>query len=159
MKYGLRLLVCLGFATVPQLLPPASSLGETGSAITIRVINSKTGKPLKNINIVLEDSAGNFLKDDKGKVVAGTTNKLGEVFLYLPSPVPERLGVFYTGGNTCELGQCPQIFTTAEILKTGIIGSTCSVPKHTYNVSPRPGELVIFGTPFSWWQCVLLEMP
>jgi len=81
-------------------------------------MNSKTGRPLNNVNVTLEDTTGRFLKDAHGKIVAGTTNKLGEVILKLSSPVPERLTVFYVGGGTCELGQCStRTFPTAEILK------------------------------------------
>jgi hypothetical protein len=49
-------------------------------------------------------------------------------------------------------------FETAAILNTGVVGK-CSGLKHPYNASPKPGELVIFGTPWSVWQCLMLEMP
>ncbi len=161
MRYAMRMSVFVGIMTVCRLVLPAQqTVRDESPAITIRVINSKTGRPLKDVNVTLEDTTGRFLKDAHGKVVAGTTNKLGEVILKLPSLVPERLTVFYVGGRTCELGQCStRTFPTAEILKVGVIASNCSDPKSPYKVSPKAGELVIFGTPFSSSQCTMLEMP
>ncbi len=159
---GIRLLVCLAIMIVPQLSLSAPGPREASGIITIRVINSKTGKPLNKVSVTVEDTAGHFVKDEKGKVVTGITNKLGEVALRLPSPVPERLRVFYSGGGTCELMQCSssETFATTEVLKTGIVATNrCSGPNDIYNVSPRPGELVIFGKPFSGRECTMLEMP
>ena len=161
MRYAIRMSIFVGFMTVCRVVLPAQkAVRDESPAITIRVMNSKTGRPLKNVNVTLEDTTGRFLKNAHGKIVAGTTNNLGEVILKLSSPVPERLTVFYVGGGTCELGQCStRTFPTAEILKVGVIASNCSDPKSPYKGSPRAGELVIFGTPFSRTECMMLEMP
>lgn len=157
-----RLFICLLIWMVagPLLAKP---LTDEGTRIKICVINSKNGKPLKNVSISLNGPTGQFLKDDQGKIVTGTTDKLGEVTLQLPSSLPEKVGLFYAGGGACQLVQCSssQTYRVREILETGLIaGDTCSVGKiKSSTPPPKPGELIIFAKPYSGWQCAMQEVP
>lgn len=163
-RHCLKLIRGVGIAVVATFFLLTANAADTDShTVTIRVINSKSGKPLKNVFVSLTGPAGGFLKNHDGKVVAGTTNKLGEVTLEIPSPVSERLGVSYTGGGTCQLIQCSraQTYGIAEILKTGMVGiNKCSpARKRQYDLVPKPGELIIFAKPYSGWQCAMQEIP
>lgn len=163
-KHPLRLIVGVVIAVLATSLLSSAIATDTDSrTVTVRVINSKNGKRLKNVFVALTGPAGGFIKNHDGKVVAGTTNKLGEVTLELPPPVWERLGVSYTGGGTCHLVQCSraQTYGIAEILKTGTvaINKCSSALKHQYNVVPKPGELIIFAEPYTGWQCAMQEVP
>jgi len=69
--------------------------------------------------------------------------------------------VFYAGG-ACELAQCSssETFATAEILKTGVVAkNNCPGGNAQHEVTANPGELVIFGKPWTRWQCMMLEIP
>lgn len=159
---GLKLIAAVGIAVLSLLVLPTASAADTGDrAITVRVINSKNGRPLKNVSVALTGPAGGFLKNNDGKVLDGITNKLGEVTLELPPPVPDRVGVFYTGGGTCELLQCSssETFAVVKIMKVGIVATNCSKAKAPYKRVATPGELVIFAKPYTGWQCVMQEIP
>lgn len=135
---------------------------EVTHTIAVCVINSTNAKPLKNVSVALHSEAGPFLKNSAGKFIVGVTNKVGEVTLLLPSPLPEKIRISCAGGETCQLGQCSssETFRTAEVLKTGMVAENkCTAPKREYGASPKPGELVIFVKPYTRWQCAMQEIP
>ena len=142
------------------LVPLAAALlsapsAQTGRTITVRALNLKTGKPLKKLYVALWDP------DKKGRLVGqGQTNNDGLVVVTLPEPVPARVEADLEGGQ-CGVSQCPPYtFSTGEIMKTGVMVKNCSKEqKIPYSTAAKPGELVIFGAPLSWWDCTKREIP
>lgn len=143
----------------------STSFAQTGRSVTVRVLNAKTGRPLKGVGVFLVDSNRTAGKADPAAGAPhGLSSSDGAVALRLPVPTPEKILVWYSGGQ-CGLAQCSYNngapFSTADILKTGVVAPNgCLKGRNTpYSVVAKPGEIVIFGAPLSWWDCVKREIP
>lgn len=129
----------------------AVSLAQKGPSITVRVLNSENGKPLKGV-LLLVDAPSNEPRSPQYRLLADArTNANGVAIVHLRKPIPE---IFISYGDA-DVGRCTpwSAFITEEILKTGVVGAnTCSDGKFQYTVAPKPGKLVLFGKKWSWWE-------
>jgi hypothetical protein len=151
-------------AILPGVLFCSLSLrGQSNTCITVRILDSKSGKPLKKLLVILwsselskDHTPPRFLTPDV-VLSNATSDARGVVIFDLLDPVPERLGFSYSGPDlgVCTLGV---EFSTAEILKTGVIakGGCRGLPGVG---PPKPGEIVLFGHPVPLWQLMLRELP
>lgn len=127
-----------------------------GQQVTVRVINGKSGKPMRGQGVfansrdarLYPDIVGNLgpwlTKTDQGPA---TTDKNGIVRFSVPPPEPEQLSVDV--GVPSEVVPCqnrPSDFDTKEVLKSGVVaGNTCDPSgKVRAKFHPTPGEIVVF---------------
>lgn len=142
-------------ATLLVSAPASVSMAQRGSSITVRVLNARNGKPLKGVVLFLYAQSNIPIKTRKGQdhpLATEITNPDGIAIFQLRESIGE---VILSYGDSLYVGRCtPSLpFATAEILKTGIIGTnTCSGDKFEYKAAPKPGELVLFGKKWSWWE-------
>ena len=122
--------------------------------ITVRLLDAKTGKPLAKNAVTLTVS-------ENGKVVFrshSNTNSNGVAVFNLPEPIPERIGLTYA---TADLGTCSDVeFPTGEILTAGLVSKNrCYAGKLPRAVTARPGEIILFGSPLTFWERTRREIP
>jgi hypothetical protein len=139
--------------------------GQAGGApvahrpmVTVRVIDARDGKPYANLPV--------FVTLYKWKLKPGdprfgsladvdthfkrTTDARGEIRFSLPPPTAPQMaaepgGPFACGGT---------LFNTETILKSGVVGENrCKgkLRKSRIRFQAKPGEVVVFARPFSFW--------
>jgi hypothetical protein len=141
------------------------SFAQSGPLMRVRVLNARSGKPLKGVGVFIVDSTKTTgTKDPAAGAPHGVSDAEGVVVLTLPMLPPDKVFVWYSGGQ-CGLAQCSYKkgapLSTAEILKAGVVAPDyCFGGRHVGSkVSARPGELVIFAAPLRSWECMAREIP
>ena len=135
----------------------STCFGQASALITVRILNAENGKPLKGAIVGLLDP-NKMLKPGERMhqnpaVASAKTDTDGRAVLKLSGAVPESVVVQYADIN--RVYQCMPyiVFSTAEILKTGVVAPTnCAGSDFRYAGSANPGEMVLFGKPVSWWE-------
>ena len=124
-------------------------------SISVRVLDSETGKPLKGIWVPLSELSEKYKPK---KVLNAKTNSRGIAEFQLPEPLPERIE-FSFGPD--EFASCSEVqFAIDQILKTGVVaGNRCATSKPKSSARAAKGELVIFGKRITLWQRILREIP
>ena len=141
--------------------------------ITIRLINGKTGRPMSNTVVGLAEeqsshpgsSSPQAAPDNTPEIVPlprsweGRTDAEGKVTFHIADPPGTLVGCF--GFNLCQRHVVYYYAETAKILGEGVLSPSerCD-PKGKLKgrFSPKPGEWVVFGTPFAWWQTHLPDI-
>jgi hypothetical protein len=120
---------CLLIAAVPS-----ASFCQTGHVLTIRVLDARNGKPLRNVPLGLS-----WLKGPRLPTVE--TNDAGIAAFHLPHPLPggrARLSSFFI--DMCSDWEVP----IDQVSANGMVGeNNCGKAKSSG--IPAPGELVIFA--------------
>jgi hypothetical protein len=118
--------------------------------VTVRVVNGKSGKPMKGrgVDLSAQDArlyprAGGNL----GPFKEGNTGRDGTVRLSVPPPRPSSL--FVGVGVPSEViycGSTPPSFPLEEVMKSGVISENSCDPsgKIRARFKPEPGEILIF---------------
>jgi hypothetical protein len=120
-----------------------SSSTSLAQSITIRVINGRNGRPIPNVDVLLQDATTNYTI---GHAAADSSGKIS--FRVNPS-VSIRPGV--SGVSLCTKRPDPvePSFSVATIRESGVVApNTCG----KLIVQPRAGELVLFYRPPTWWE-------
>ena len=131
----LSLIACCLLCAAQQHRP---SVAE-GDTLIIRLLNGKTGKPVKNsvINVWLEDTqvaALNPTTDSNGEIHLRTANAQRKTLRFLPG---NSVDCRYQKGQLFE----PVKFPIQEILSHGVVApNLCG----NATATPSPGLLVIF---------------
>lgn len=124
------------------------------ASIAVRLLDAQSGKPLAK-------SAVTLTVTENGKVVFRSHSKTdlsGVAVLSLPEPIPERIGLTYA---TADLGSCSDLaFPTGDILTSGLVSKNrCFGGKLPRPVTTKPGEIVLFGRPLTFWERTRREFP
>ena len=124
--------------------PPPSTV-----QIRVRVLDYKTGRPLKghHIAIWLSDSAGQIQLHKSEKLTQSTLSDGGAIF-NVKEPLPPKMTI---DTDSLQDWNCAATWrvATSEILQRGIVGqhtpdAECSEKKSPPAMSPTPGEVVIY---------------
>lgn len=144
----------------------AACVAQARSAIRVRVLNAKNGKPLKGVGVFLVDPETVAKRranreDPAAGAPNGVSQSDGSVLLTLPVPTPGKFLVWYSGGQ-CGMALCSdnkQPYSTSEILEVGVVTANTCDSKSQFGQTPRPGEVFVFGKPLTSTDCVLREIP
>jgi hypothetical protein len=148
------LLLAVGFFTVGF----GVSSGQTAPApanIRVRLLNYKTGRPLKGRYVALSLSSpdGKYLRAD---VVREKTDADGVARFWFEATPPPRLWVVALDDYACAE---QEEFATADILQHGIAGSYADdshcKPHASSLPNPQPGEVVFPVHRLNLWQRIL----
>src|SRR5580693_4243025 len=99
---------------------PSTCAAQSGHDIRLRILDAKSGKPLRHI------WAGLIVLNERNEVkllLEARTNSLGVAVFDLTDPLPERVGLlfdFHEFGNYSE-----HQFLTDYALKDGVVGKNC----------------------------------
>ncbi len=123
------ILVLLLLTTLGASQQPTPSNGYT---ITIRVLNGKTGKPVK-------DEKPNVSLGDPADPTNPATDSNGEIHLHISSQHPKTLGFLPNYYVDCRYKR--EEFSIDEIIAKGIVtGNLCGKA----HIEPTPGVLVVY---------------
>ena len=142
------LFLALLIATLSSISPGQSTSFIT--VITVHVLSAKNGKPLRGVIINLIDPKR--LKPNQNPIItAAKTDAEGVVNFRIPEGVAEIVMVY--GDVLVDRCTPSSPFSVDEIVKSGVIGANnCPHGKFQYQGMRKPGELIIFGRPLSWWE-------
>jgi hypothetical protein len=120
---------------------------QTPNCISVRALDYKKGKPLKNLAITIHPSRL-WTSDLK----TATTDSTGIVSFCLSDPILPNLGLSLDGKFF--LSCSGYTFETQVILNIGNLArdTQCGTPPFKFRESPKPGELVILVRRFGWWE-------
>ncbi len=141
------LLSIVGMGAIITPLQQAAHPVQTGSKITIHVLDGKSGKPISNEHLLI------FLTNDKGvpqtEHIDRRTDTDGLVVLS-SKDVPFRfIQVWVDWHVLCVKRPNSVVYAISEVLEQGIISQDeCGGIK----VQPEPGDLYIFARSRHWWE-------
>jgi hypothetical protein len=152
------LCIALWFLVVP--------LGAAAQDITLRLVNAKSGKPLRAVPVTMFSWNGprTFRLDNvpKGEaIVHTTTDTKGQAVFHLPEAGPEHIG-FSVGGPRDFVG-CwhPRDLSPETVMRSGVVAdyneSKCG--KLKIQVSAKPGEVVIVDKKLTLLDQMRQEIP
>jgi hypothetical protein len=122
----------------------ASSILLKAEPVTIRVLNGKNGKPMPNVRVLLQDATTNYTLGD-----AAETDSNGRVTFSLGQSTSIRPAVDGVGECANKREAIDPSFSVAKIRDAGLVESNqCG----KFTIPPRPGELVLFCRPPTWWE-------
>lgn len=138
---------------------------EQISKITVRLLDVRSNKPLKNISVEMFLWNGTWdikkgLPSDY-HVFSGKTNAEGLVVFDLPQPFPEHIGFHSMNLLGCSISD----FSASEVIKSGAVAPyKLNVPQcyHGTLTGKRtsvPGEVIIYDQRVSARQRLLREIP
>jgi hypothetical protein len=137
---------------------PYRAASQQGQRLTVRVMNAKTGRPFGNTAVYL------FLNKDYPRVapnepppLRATTGPDGVAVFELGSPLPEEVFFAVPGGDRL----CSRFrYSTEQVLEKGVVGeNACEAHDKVRNrFSARPGELILFVSPYSLWEIFKREI-
>lgn len=141
-------------------------LGASAQDITMRLIDAKSGKPLRKVPVTMFawNGPSTFPPDNvpKGEVVMhGTTDKEGRAVFHLPQPTPEHIG--FSVGTPWDFAGCWRLrdLSPETVLRSGVVAhynvSQCG--KSSVQVSANPGEVVILEKKLTLWEKMRREIP
>ncbi|MGC9997208.1 MAG: hypothetical protein ABSE79_17965 [Terriglobia bacterium] len=160
-------------ALVGAALATLSCTKLQAAEVTVRLINGNTGAPIRNVVVGLLESGSSPsagtnavpMQDNRPKLVpfprswTGRTDADGKATFSIPDPPRYLVGCF--GFNLCQRHVVYYSEETANILGAGVLSPNerCDRKgKLKGRFAPKPGEWVIFGTPFPWWQTHLPDI-
>src|SRR5581483_3915032 len=132
---------------------PVGCLGQTLEHISVRVIDAKTGAPLKGIWLGLSA----WRPDGLELPIHSQTDAHGLASFPLPEPTPEIVELH---PDFTEIGWCSDLgFPTDRILKNGVVAKLRCDYGTKWSGSLNPGELVVFAHHLSLWERMRVEIP
>ena len=114
--------------------------------ITVRVLNAKSGRPIKGQSIWVYCG-----HPARSTPLERNTNEDGVAAFVLPKKTIEELFIH----DASDVHRCSHAsFSLAAILSKGVIADNICDPKHKLieSTRARPGEVVIFVKPVSRWE-------
>ena len=141
------------------LLVSLAARGQTQQAITIRFLDFKSGKPIKNlsVDVTLWDGKSTGASVSDRTTISETSVKTddhGSLIVKIPDPAPEHISIF-----TLDLVQpsTPRI-SPGDVLKAGVV-----VPYRHANYQPgvmaQAGEIVILNRKLTAADRMRRELP
>ncbi len=132
--------LCIAFAiSAPACL---------GQALTVRVIDAKSLKPVKGRTVRVQFEDISPLRW-RGGYVDKVTNKEGKAVFQLPAPLPDHVVVAHQIPNW---RQCsPPQYDTRQVLRSGVVGEDACMYADL-EFTAKPGEIVIFVRYVSFWE-------
>ena len=122
------------------------ALHLAAESITVRVLNAKSGKPMKGqiVEVLCENPPHSV-------PVISNTNKEGIATLVLPNIA--IISLFVQDLSSIHLCSHPN-FVLAKVLSQGVVGDNICYPERKLVESTRasPGEVVIFVKTIAWWE-------
>jgi hypothetical protein len=150
---GLRCAALLVIALVASIL-----FAQAVPTITIRILDGKSGEPIKPTNLLIRvnhveepDNEGLKLNDD---YTATAVLPPGATLLSVQGAYDSSTQVYVNcDTDTGKEGGELKWYSIADILKTGIVTTNLCYKgryQHKLNISPVPGEFVFFVRTNSW---------
>ena len=131
---------------------PAARAQTTVDRIAVRIVNGRSGKPVKGVRAVLDV----YPKAKYETPVDFSTDRQGQFSLLvqhaceISTSVPGYLACERRSGTDRKLP--PTAFPVAQILSAGLLSpDSCGRPKQ----APQPGSLILYVRPKSWWRRLL----
>jgi hypothetical protein len=133
---------------------------------TVRLIDARSGKPLKRVTVRMFAWNGEWSYDPKRPSVKRTklnaiTDAEGRALFRLSQPLPEHIGFLFLAPDDFAGCCCRQNFSPEEVRQSGVVAdydqSKCGGLKST--ASPKPGEIVIFEKKLTKWEKMRREIP
>jgi hypothetical protein len=140
-------LVLLLFATAP--------LSFADEAISLRIVDARTGKPIRKVSATLIK----WSKDGQVEQLStATTNTAGLAVFHLAIPLPDRIGFDFVPD---ELKYCSDLaFSTKEILNAGVLGQNkCQSVGPKLSFGRKAGEITLFAKKVSLSERMRRELP
>ena len=135
------------FALVWVFATAFSCSAQGANCLSVRALDSKKGKPLKNLSITIRLRRP-WISNEK----TATTDSTGIARFCLSDPVPTYLRLSLDGKF---LQSCSgYTFKTDLILTTGYLapGTQCEDGSFEFTENAKPGELVILVKHRGWWE-------
>jgi hypothetical protein len=157
----------LGFVSIPKvallgcvlfLLAP---LRASAQDLTIRVIDARSGKPLRRVDVAVVSWNGPPTSPKDKLAMDGTTDSEGRVLFRLPQPLRAHIG--FEVGDPWDLAGCWHVrgASPEAVLRYGLVAdyneSKCG--KSKVKVSARPGEVIIVERKLTTWEKMRRELP
>jgi len=142
----------------PAPVQPAPAAIQPGPTITIRVLDSKTGQPLRPTNLLIHINHNDEPRNDGLKLNDDFTSTavlpLDAKVLSIEGAYDQSTLVYINcDTDTGRDGGMLKWYSIAEIVKTGIVtDNLCYKGKyqHKLKVSPVPGEFVFYVRTHNW---------
>jgi hypothetical protein len=146
----------------------ASAKGAGDVTITLRLIDSKSGKPLSKVPVTIESWDGPPREPATNPFPRGTvrtsTDKDGRISFSLRDPTPQFVG--FLGLNAPAFRTCtPFVFSVTDAMANGTIApfyedkTGCGKLITQNRPSPKPGEIVVYQRVFSRRDWLRQEIP
>jgi hypothetical protein len=122
--------------------------------ITVRIVDSRDARPIKGQRIWLQ-----YYPHDERNIerVHKVSTPQGMAIFQLPQSKPEKVFISLGLGDTSCSGQGE--FKTEELLKNGVtLAGNCPLNKSVSGLSAKPGEVILFARPQSWWHRALAPL-
>jgi len=148
LRNGLMLCLALSF--------PAGSVQARDYQIKLRLLDGRTGAPIPNKEVTL--ALGYDPPSPRGKtqeIARATTAADGVATFALSDPLPGNLGLRIYDLRDCVSASTFNLPIMAEeVIRQGVVlENTCDKSaKLKGKIVAKPGELVIFMEPISWWR-------
>jgi len=149
---------------VGVLLVASLSLTFTSAQdITIRLVNAKSGKPLRSVPVTIFAWNGppTYRPDNipPGQIVVhATTDAEGRAVFHSPEPALEHIG--FNVGTPWDFAGCWRLHDLSPeiVFRTGAVADY-SCGKLRWPVSAKPGEVVIVERKLTLWEKMRREIP
>jgi len=158
--------IFLGAIFVALLLLTIGQSGSSDTDFTVRLINARSGKPLKEVTVTISAWNGEWKYDPKKPsakktTIDATTDAEGRALFRLAQPLPEHIGFLLVPPDDFA-GCCRrQNFSPEKVLQSGAVAdydqSKCGELKS--KAVPKPGETVIFEKKLTVWEKMGREIP
>lgn len=126
-----------------------------GPHIQVLILNSKSGKPVKNVWVGLRPETGN---GEMSWPQSARSNSQGIAEFYFVDAIPENVTVLF---DASEFASCSdRRFLTEQIIKNGIVARNFAVAEKLYaSHPPLAGQLVVYGRPVTSWDRINRAIP
>ncbi len=158
--------VFLGALFVPLFLLTTGQSVLSDTDFTVRLINARSGKPLKDVAVTISAWNGEWKYDPKKPSakktkIHATTDAEGRALFRLAQPLPEHIGFLLVPPDDFAGCCCGQNLSPEKVLQSGAIAdydqSKCGDLKS--KVVPKPGEIVIFEKKLTALERMRREIP
>lgn len=155
--------MAMAFMALWFLVAPLSASPQE---ITVRIINARSGKPLREVPVTmfLWNGPPTFRFDNvpKGEIVVdATTDENGRAVFQSPQPTTEHVG--FSVGTPWDFAGCwhLQESSPAKVLQSGVVAdyNETKCGKLRQQVLAKPGEVVIVEKKLTSWEKMRRELP
>jgi len=128
-------------------------------AVTIRVINSNDGSPLRNqqVSVSLLYDRGEAQPANYNGNLSLETDANGEAHFVLPGPAPTHISAQVRLAPSHWRCGCGVLVATEELIRNGTVGPLPAAEsgKSAAPVKAVPGEILFVARPLSFWERLL----
>jgi len=158
--------VFLGAVFVLPFLLTTGQFSPSDTDFAVRLINARSGKPLKGATITVSAWNGEWKYDPKKAstkrtIINVTTDAEGRALFHLPQPLPEHIGFLPVPPDDFAGCCCRQNFSPEAVRHSGAVAdydqSKCGELKS--KAVPMPGQIIIFEKKLGAWEKMRREIP